>query len=269
MEFGSLLPEAMFGTSDVLQLSLVSGRPVELVQHPSTLQPAQRHLHDLPKWFKAFSLFPRVLVDASPDQAQDLLAYQATIIEANNIYFTDVWLTYAQHFCTSLASMPHLYSQRQLDPNLWKLCFTSHWLTIWSHCSLLHMSPAPQCLFRGGLPHAQHAGGSQLATSPAPHHDGRKICRNSTMELARTRPARGPMSVCHAAANTLRRIAPERPLSLPSDVVNPVSMPRLAALLTAHLVVLFRNYAFAGIFNGFSIGHTTSLVSCTQSTNHP
>ncbi|XP_065177334.1 uncharacterized protein LOC135807904 [Sycon ciliatum] len=41
------------------------------------------------------------------------------------------------------------------------------------------------------------------------------------------------------------------------------------SLLVAHPDALFRDYVCAGMFNGFSIGHTTPLVSCIQSVNHP
>ena len=85
-------PECIGSDSDsVLHLSVGAGQSVQLVQKATHKRAplAKRHIHDIATWIEAFTTNTRVLVDAAPVKAGDLLAYQATVIEANSNYMTN------------------------------------------------------------------------------------------------------------------------------------------------------------------------------------
>ena len=97
-------------------------------------------MHDIGTWIEAFTTYTRVQVDACPELAADLLAYQAIIVDANTNYYNDAWLAYDRKFRLALASLPHAYSWGIIDPNLWQSCLTSKgrllvrgvpWYTLW------------------------------------------------------------------------------------------------------------------------------------------
>ena len=180
IDLDELLPECIGSDSDsVLHLSVGAGQSVQLVQKAAHKRApvAKRHIHDIATWVEAFTTYTRILVDAAPVKAGDLLAYQATIIEANSTYMTNGWLTYDRRFRLALASMPHLYSWRIIDPNLWQSCLTSQGRPVCSRCSIVHPVATAICPFRGGLPSSPTTAGSQF-TGPQPRHNGKVICRN-------------------------------------------------------------------------------------------
>ena len=158
IDLDELLPECIGSDSDfVLHLSVGAGQSVQLVQKAAHKRApvVKRHIHDIATWVEAFTTYTRILVDAASVKAGDILAYQATIIEANSTYMTNGWLTYDRRFRLALASMPHLYSR----------------------CSIVHPVATAICPFRGGLPSSPTTAGSQF-TGPQPRHNGNVICRN-------------------------------------------------------------------------------------------
>ena len=49
---------------------------------------------DMASLLETFTLYSRILMDALPNRAGKLLAYQARIFEANRNYHSDAWLAY-------------------------------------------------------------------------------------------------------------------------------------------------------------------------------
>ena len=96
IDFDDLLPDKLGVEPDVVQLAVGANRSVQLVQKPTQAQ--RRHVHDVASWLEVFTVYTRVIVAAAPDSANDLLAYQATILDANNLYHVDAWLSYDRRF---------------------------------------------------------------------------------------------------------------------------------------------------------------------------
>ena len=177
LDLSELLPEAMGTDSDIMQLDVGAGRTVQLVSKPlNRPQSTKRHIHDISTWLEAFTTYARVIVDSAPEKAVELLAYQATIIDANCHYHSDAWLTYDRKFRLALATMPHLYSWQRIDTNLWQSCLTSRGRPPCTRCSIVHPVGPVQCPFRGGLPATTANSGSQFSIQP--RFNGRIICRN-------------------------------------------------------------------------------------------
>ena len=114
----------MLEPDDCFKLSVGAGRSVSIRPRSASSQPTRRRVHDMASWLEAFTLYSRVLVDASPDRAGQLLAYQARILEANNNYYTDAWLAYDLRFRQALAAQPHEHSWTTIDVNLCQVCLT-------------------------------------------------------------------------------------------------------------------------------------------------
>ena len=118
-ELNDLLPEQlMLEPDDCFALSVGAGRSVSIRPRSASSQPTRRRVHDMASWLEALTLYPRVLVDASPGKTGQLLAYLARILEANNNYHTDAWLAYDVRFCQALAAQPHQHSWTTTDMNL-------------------------------------------------------------------------------------------------------------------------------------------------------
>ena len=75
-------------------LSMGAERSVLIRPRSASSQPTRCCVHDMASWLETFTLYFRVLMDALPNRAGKLLAYQARILEANNNYHSDAWLTY-------------------------------------------------------------------------------------------------------------------------------------------------------------------------------
>ena len=100
-------------------------------------------------------------MDACPELAADLLAYQAIIVDANTKCYNDAWLAYDRKFRLALASLPHAYSWGIIDPNLWQSCHTSKGRLPCTLCSMVHPLTPMGCPFQGELPSCPHVAGSQ------------------------------------------------------------------------------------------------------------
>ena len=160
----------MLEPDDCFQLSVGAGSSVSIRHRSTSSQPTRRRVHDMASWLEAFILYARVLVDASPDRAGQLLAYQARILEANNSYDTDAWLAYDLRFRHTLAAQPHQHSWTTIDVNLWQACFTSRDREACIRCHIVHHIVTSQCPFRSGGPMV-----SSNAASITPKPEGMQI----------------------------------------------------------------------------------------------
>ena len=139
VDFDDLLLDSV-GTSfenQVVQLNFGTGSPVEItVDGNNSAEQShrfgggaqghvKRRVHDLATWLEAWTVFARVLTQAAPERASDLLHYQATIIEEYSNYATDACLTYDKRFRTIMSLNPHAVSWTHIDVNLWQSVFTS------------------------------------------------------------------------------------------------------------------------------------------------
>ena len=84
----------MLESDDCIILSMGAGRSVLIRPRSACSQPTRRRVHDRAYWLETFTLYARVLMDALPNRAGKLLAYQARILEANNKHHSDSWLAY-------------------------------------------------------------------------------------------------------------------------------------------------------------------------------
>ena len=159
----------------MVQLAVGANRSVQFVQKPTQAQ--RPHVHDVASWLKPFTVYTRVIVAAAPDRANDLLAYQATILDANNSYHVDAWLSYDRRFRRAIASQPLSYDWAIIDSNLWQSSFTSRGRPPCSRCSLVHPVAQARCPFRPEPPSDGAGSGGPLQSS-APAHLGKPICRN-------------------------------------------------------------------------------------------
>ena len=132
-------------------------------------EPTRCRVRDMASWLKAFTLYPRVFVGASPDQPGQLLAHQARILEANNNYDTDAWLAYDLRFCQAFAAQLHQHSWTTIDVSLWQACFTSRSLEACICCHIVHPIVTSQCPFRSRGPMI-----SSNAASFIPKHEGKQ-----------------------------------------------------------------------------------------------
>ena len=96
-----------------------------LIRPRSASRQPTRCVHDMASWLETFTLYFRVLMDALPNRAGKLLAYQARILEANNSYHSDAWLAYDPLFRQAIVAQPHQHSWTTIDVYLWQACFTS------------------------------------------------------------------------------------------------------------------------------------------------
>ena len=90
VDFDNLLPDVVgadLEEEDVVQLSMQSGWPVQLVHKSPSHTTPRRRVHDIATWLEAFTVYMRVVLDTTPEKVHCLLlAYQAAILEANNNY---------------------------------------------------------------------------------------------------------------------------------------------------------------------------------------
>ena len=141
VDLNNLLPERlMLEPDDCFELSVGARRSVSIRPRSTSSQPTRHREHDMASWLEAFILYPSVLMDASPDRAGQLLAYQARILEANNNYDTDAWLAYDLRFRHALATQPHQHSWTTIDVNLWQACSTSRGREACIRCHIVHQN---------------------------------------------------------------------------------------------------------------------------------
>ena len=89
------LPERlMLERDDCFIFSVGAGHSLLIRPRSASSQLNRRRVHNMASWLETFTLYFRVLMDALPNQAGKLLAYQARILEANNKYHIDARLAY-------------------------------------------------------------------------------------------------------------------------------------------------------------------------------
>ena len=84
----------MLEPDDCFMLSMGVGRSVLIRPRSASSQVTRCRVHDMAYWLETFTLYSRVLLDALPNRAGKLLAYQARIPEANSNYHSDAWPAY-------------------------------------------------------------------------------------------------------------------------------------------------------------------------------
>ena len=89
------LPERlMLERDDCFIFFVGAGHSLLIRPRSASSQPTRRRVHNMASWLETFTLYFRVLMDALPNRAGKLLAYQACILEANNKYHIDSRLAY-------------------------------------------------------------------------------------------------------------------------------------------------------------------------------
>ena len=90
----SLPEQLMLEPDDCFMLSMGAGCSVLIRPRSASGKVTRCRVHDMTSWLEIFTLYLRVLMDALPNRAGKLLAYQARILEANSNYHSDAWLAY-------------------------------------------------------------------------------------------------------------------------------------------------------------------------------
>ena len=83
----------------------------------------KRQVTSILEWVQCFSIYTAVIAAKHPERIQDLLGYQALIIEAHMEYDCDTWLGYDRRFRQTAAASPEMVWAR-IDPTLWNMAFT-------------------------------------------------------------------------------------------------------------------------------------------------
>lgn len=68
------------------------------------LRPKRRQIESIIEWVKAFTVYSAALLQKFPEQRNELLAYQLTIIKASQQYDGLQWRAYDTHFHVSAAA---------------------------------------------------------------------------------------------------------------------------------------------------------------------
>lgn len=82
-----------------------------------------RQVTNILEWIQCFSIYVAVLTQKHPDRIQDLLGYQALIVEACMEYNSEAWLGYDRRFRQNAAATPGTVWAK-IDPTLWNKAFT-------------------------------------------------------------------------------------------------------------------------------------------------
>ena len=87
------------------------------------LRPKRRQIESIVDWVKAFTVYCAALLQKHPEQRNELLAYQLTIIKASQQYDGLQWRAYDAHFQVSAAATSNK-SWSKLDTDLYTQFFT-------------------------------------------------------------------------------------------------------------------------------------------------
>ena len=106
----------------------------------------RRQVTNITEWVQCYSIYVAVLTSKYTDKIQDLMGYQALIIEACMEYGSKAWLGYDRRFRqTAAASSSTQWAK--IDPTLWNMAFTEQAKA--HHCkycfSLTHQSSEGKC----------------------------------------------------------------------------------------------------------------------------
>ena len=89
-----------------------------------TVKSRRRQVTTITEWVQCFSIYVAVRAAKQPEKIQDLMGYQALIVEACTEYGSDAWLGYDRRFRQMAAASPDTPWAR-IDPTLWNMAFTS------------------------------------------------------------------------------------------------------------------------------------------------
>ena len=83
----------------------------------------RRQVTNILEWVQCFGIYTAVLTLKQPNRIQDLLGYQALIVEACMEYNCEAWLGYDRRFQQDAAASPTTVWAK-IDPTLWNKAFT-------------------------------------------------------------------------------------------------------------------------------------------------
>ena len=112
IDMAELLPERLGADSEGGREDKKSKRPKRLI---STIS----------EWVQCYSVFMAVVAKKAPERMQDLLGYQAIIVEACMEYEGETWLGYDRRFRQMAAATPDT-PWAKIDATLWNMAFTGH-----------------------------------------------------------------------------------------------------------------------------------------------
>ena len=82
-----------------------------------------RQVTNILEWVQCYSIYVAVLTAKHPHRIQDLMGYQALIVEACLEYGSETWLGYNRRFRQLAAASPDT-TWAKIDPTLWNMAFT-------------------------------------------------------------------------------------------------------------------------------------------------
>ena len=83
----------------------------------------RRQVSIITEWVQCYSIYVAVLAAKHPEKIQDLMGYQALIVEACAEYKNEAWLGYDRRF-RQMASASPSTPWAKIDPTLWNMAFT-------------------------------------------------------------------------------------------------------------------------------------------------
>ena len=113
VDMAELLPDRMGCTA-----ALFNNEKVDKL-----LKSKRRQVTSITEWIQCYSIYAAVLTAEHPGRIQDLLGYQALIVEACSEYGNEAWLGYDRRFRQMAAANPGITWAR-IDPTLWNMAFT-------------------------------------------------------------------------------------------------------------------------------------------------
>ena len=105
VDMAELLPDRMGCTA-----ALFHNEKVDKLQKSK-----RRQVSTITEWIQCFSIYAAVLTAKHPNSIQDLLGYQALIVEACSEYSNEAWLGYDRRFRQMAAASPGITWAR-IDP---------------------------------------------------------------------------------------------------------------------------------------------------------
>ena len=178
VSFDELLSDSLSSSlSNSVRLAVSGDRNLRLDDSSlHAVHTQKRRVCNLQTWLEAWTVYCRVLVDTAPGLASELLHYQGTILEASSNFVVEAWLTYDIRFCMARASLPHAFSWRVIDSNLWQSCMTGKSLVSCNRCRTVHPAPGPVCPFPSGPSPPTGSGGHTRQIIYM--HNSKPVCRN-------------------------------------------------------------------------------------------
>ena len=169
-----------------------------------TIKPRRHQVTNILEWIQCFGIYVAVLTLKHPDRIQDLLGYQALIVEACMEYNCEVWLGYDRRFRQDAAASSNAVWAK-IDPTLWNKAFTGQARAQrCQYCfSLTHKSEDCDWAEAPSTPRASKPMLSSMPTKPTPPPRTPKICYawNHSHEAACPFPNCAYQHICLYCAN--------------------------------------------------------------------